>query len=82
MTSMPGVVGPGTKIANKILTKSIEYYTIQDYYPKAHSSYKRLREAIQEAWNSITHERIRELVHGMRERCLAVIRARGWYTKY
>jgi hypothetical protein len=55
---------------------------IQEHYPQVHRSYKRLREAVQEAWNSITHERIRELVHSMRERCLAVIKARGWYTKY
>jgi hypothetical protein len=50
---------------------------IQEHYPRAHSSYKRLREAIQEAWNSITHERIKELIHSMRERCFAVIRAHG-----
>lgn len=36
---------------------------IQLHYPQVHSSYKRLREAIQEAWESITTERIRELVH-------------------
>jgi nitric oxide reductase activation protein len=55
---------------------------IQDYYPKVHSSYKKLRAAILEAWESITHERVKEVVHSMRERCFAVIRARGWYTHY
>lgn len=55
---------------------------IQAHYPKVHSSYKRLREVIQEAWESISHERIIELVHSMRERCQAVIEADGWYTKY
>jgi len=55
---------------------------IQEHYPQVHSSYKRLRAAIQEAWDSITHERIKELVHSMRERCQAVIDADGWYTKY
>ena len=48
---------------------------IQAYYPKVHSSYKRLREAIQEAWESISYERIRELVHSMKARCQAVIDA-------
>jgi hypothetical protein len=55
---------------------------IQEHYPKVHSSYKRLREAVQEAWDSITHERIRELIRSMRKRCQAVIDADGWYTKY
>lgn len=55
---------------------------IQEHYPQVHSSYMRLRQAIQEAWESITHKRIKELVHSMRERCQAVIDAEGWYTKY
>jgi hypothetical protein len=55
---------------------------IQEYYPQVHSSYKRLRAAVQEAWESITHERIKELVHSMRDRCKAVIKAEGLYTKY
>jgi len=54
---------------------------IQEYHPKVHSSYKNLREAVQEAWISITHERIRELVilHSIKEQCQAVIGADGWY---
>jgi hypothetical protein len=55
---------------------------IQEYYPQVYSSYKRLRAAVLEAWESISHERIKELVHSMRARCFAVIKARGWYTKY
>jgi len=55
---------------------------IQEHYPEVHRSYKRLRAAIQEAWESISYERIKELVHSMRERCQAVIKADGWYTKY
>ena len=55
---------------------------IQQHYPKVHSSYKKLRVAVQEAWESITHERIRELVRSMKDRCQAVIDADGWYTKY
>ncbi len=55
---------------------------IQAHYPKVHSSYKRLRAAVQEAWESISHKRIKELVRSMRDRCFAVIQAKGWYTKY
>ena len=55
---------------------------LQEHYPRVHRSYKRLRAEILEAWESITHERIRELVGSMRERCQAVIDADGWYTKY
>ena len=55
---------------------------IQEHYPQVHSSYKRLRAVIQEAWESISHERIKELVHSMRDRCQAVIDAEGGYTKY
>jgi transposase len=35
---------------------------IQEHYPEAHRSYKRLRATVQEAWESITIERIRELI--------------------
>ena len=55
---------------------------IQEYYLGVHSSCKRLRAAIQEAWDSISHERVRELVRSMRARCQAVIEADGWYTEY
>lgn len=55
---------------------------IQDHYPDCHRSYKKLKAAVLEAWESITIERIRELVHSMRGRCLAVIKARGWYTQF
>lgn len=55
---------------------------IQEHYPKVYSSYKKLIEAVQEAWHFITHERFKELVYGMRERYLVVIKAHGWYTKY
>jgi hypothetical protein len=59
---------------------------IKDYierkYPEVHRSYKRLREAVLEAWESITIERIRELIREMPERCKAVIKAQGGHTKY
>jgi transposase len=55
---------------------------IQLHYPDVHRSYKRLRSAVQEAWESITHERVKELVREMPARCRAVIEAQGLYTKY
>jgi len=55
---------------------------IQIYYPEVHRSYPRLRAAIQEAWESITHERIRELVRTMKQRCQDVIDANGGPTKW
>jgi hypothetical protein len=44
-------------------------YYIEEHYLEVHSSYKRLKQAVYEAWESITHERIRELVRSMRQRC-------------
>jgi hypothetical protein len=55
---------------------------IQMHYPEVHRSYKRLRSAVQEAWDSISHDRIKELVREMPERYRAVIEAQGAYTKY
>jgi hypothetical protein len=55
---------------------------IQNHYPEVHRSYKRLRNAVQEAWEAITHERIKELIKEMPARCKAVIKAEGGYTKY
>ena len=51
-------------------------------YPQVHRSYKRLREAIQEAWDSITLDTIRDLIRTMPERCIDVIVANGGYTKW
>jgi hypothetical protein len=50
--------------------------------PKVHRSYKRLREAVQEAWESVTIETIRDLIRGMGDRCIEVILADGGHTKY
>jgi len=55
---------------------------IQKHYPDVHRSYKRLRSTVNEAWESVTHERIKELIREMPERCQAVIDAKGGYTKY
>ena len=50
-------------------------------FPEVPRSYKKLRAAVQEAWDSITTATIRELIDGMEERCLDVIVANGSYTK-
>ncbi|PMD31536.1 hypothetical protein L207DRAFT_441861, partial [Hyaloscypha variabilis F] len=55
---------------------------IQEHHLKVHSSYKRLRVIIWEAWESIIYERVRELVHSMRDRYQAVINVDGRHTKY
>jgi transposase len=55
---------------------------LEEHYPEVHRSYPRLRSAIQEAWESITHARIQELIQEMGDRCIAVILADGGYTKY
>ena len=55
---------------------------IQKHYPEVHRSYKRLRSAVQEAWESITLATIQELIRGMSNRCIDVILADGGYTKY
>jgi transposase len=55
---------------------------IEAKYPEVHRSYKRLREVVHEAWESVTTERIRELIREMPERCKAVIEAQGGHIKY
>jgi len=55
---------------------------IQERYPQIYRSYKRLREAVIEAWNSITDKQVKDLVKGMHDRCQAVIDADGGHTKY
>jgi hypothetical protein len=55
---------------------------IQEKYPEVQRSYPRLREAVTEAWNSITDEQVKELIATMPARCQAVIDTQGGYTKY
>lgn len=40
-------------------------------------SYDQLRVAVREAWDSITPDQLNSLIDSMRERCEAVIAARG-----
>jgi hypothetical protein len=50
--------------------------------PKTYASYKKLRKAVQEAWDDITDRECRDLVHTMHARCQAVILANGMHTDY
>jgi transposase len=55
---------------------------IQEKHPEVHRSYPRLRDAVNEAWNSITDEQIRELIGTMHKRYKAIIDAHGGHIKY
>lgn len=55
---------------------------IKRVYGDVQLSYNRLREAIREAWDSITEQQLKELLETMRERCQDVIDAQGGYTKW
>ena len=54
---------------------------IQTYYDER-LGYDRLRQVVQEAWESITEQRLDELLAKMRERCQAVIDAKGGPTRF
>jgi hypothetical protein len=45
-------------------------------------TYNQLRSIVQEAWESITPEDLKELIGTMRDRCQAVIDAHRGHTKY
>ena len=55
---------------------------IMNNYTTGNMTYDRLREAVSEAWNSITNEDLNALIDEMHDRCHAVIDAGGLYTKY
>jgi hypothetical protein len=55
---------------------------IEKKYPEIHRSYKRLREVVQEAWDSITKETIQDFIRGMSDRCIEVIVANGGHINY
>jgi hypothetical protein len=59
---------------------------IENHYPDLPAgrqrTYDQLRQIVQEAWDSITDEVLRELIGSMKERCQAVIDADGGHTKY
>ena len=41
-----------------------------------------LYEALQEEWKNIEPSYLRKLVHSMPDRCQAVVKAKGYWTKY
>ena len=55
---------------------------IQAHYPDVYRSYPRLKRVVQEAWDSITIETIRDIIRTIGDRCVNVILAEGGYTKY
>ena len=55
---------------------------MEQKYPEIHRSYPKLRAAVVEAWGSIAHEDILDLIRSMPKRCKAVIEAEGWHTTY
>jgi len=61
---------------------------ILDNYPELQElgelqeAYDRLAMAIQQAWQAINAEKIRECIKSMNRRCRAVIKAKGWHTRY
>ena len=54
---------------------------IQDNFPER-MVYDQLRRAVQEAWDSITTDQLKELMDGMHDRCQAVIDANGNQISY
>jgi len=47
-----------------------------------HKNYRKLRAAVIEAWESTTDAEIRDIIHTMPERYVAVIAAHRAYTEY
>jgi transposase len=45
-------------------------------------TYDELRQIVAEAWDAVPTQLLADLIDGMKERCKAVIAARGGYTKY
>ncbi len=55
---------------------------IENKYPEEDCSYDQLREAVKEAWESITEDQLRSLLATMNQRCEDVIAAEGGHTKW
>ncbi|CAH2009196.1 unnamed protein product [Acanthoscelides obtectus] len=56
--------------------------TIRSEHPEKFKNSAELFETIEVAWNSIPKEIIDSLIGSMRKRCLAVIKNKGFATKY
>jgi transposase len=67
----------------KLLKEAIQRNHLDlDTAPKSNESLQRLAEAAVEAWEALEDRLLESLVESIRRRLEAVIRARGWYTKY
>ena len=55
---------------------------MQDQYGEEKMNYDRLREMVLEVWNAVSNDYIDYLIAQMKDRCQAVIDAKGLYTKY
>ncbi|KAF2274654.1 uncharacterized protein EI97DRAFT_380907 [Westerdykella ornata] len=59
---------------------------IEQFYPEQEGerqlTYDQLRTVVQEVWESITVEVLRELIDSMPAHCQAVIEVEGGHTKY
>jgi transposase len=57
---------------------------LQEWYPseKGSLSYDKLRQAVKEAWDSISSEQLNDLIDTMHQRCIDVIKAKGQHTKW
>jgi hypothetical protein len=57
---------------------------LQDNFPseKNQMTYKQLRNAVIEAWNSISAEQLNDLINTIHQRCVDVITAEGRHTKW
>jgi transposase len=54
---------------------------IQNNFPER-MTYPQLRQAVREAWDSITVDQLNELIDSMHDRCQAVIDASGMHTPW
>jgi transposase len=50
--------------------------------PEVHRNYRRLRTIVSGAWDQVSNEVVIREIRTMHDRCLAVIAAKGGYTKY
>jgi transposase len=57
-------------------------FWFQDCYRKETMGHARLKPVVKEAWDRISDEDVLELISSMKERCEAVIEAKGGHTKF
>ena len=67
---------PGDKVFEKDGVKVFESHV------GGEEDLKALAKAVIEAWEAIPQEQIDDLIKSMPRRCVAVVKAKGWHTKY